>query len=62
MNPIDQRNPKRVAFTFDERSYETIDQVKARTGMKFVEVEVKNPETGEMRTMFIPDYAKVNGS
>lgn len=51
---------KRVQFTFDERSYTSLADLRA-SGMKFTEVVITNPKTGETRTLFIPDLTGSTG-
>ena len=43
----------KVKFEFDERSLVSIEELKRR-GVRFAEVELTNPETGESRTAFLP--------
>lgn len=47
--------PLRIMFEFDERSLDTLEQIKARAGIEFSEITVRNPTTGEERIMIIPD-------
>lgn len=57
---VDIRGPKpkpktkRVVFEFDERSYESIENIKRLTGCDFTMVIVRDPETGEERELVIP--------
>lgn len=53
------KNNRRVVFEFDERSNDTIDELKSR-GMRFVEIALCNPETGERRSLLLP--AAVEGA
>lgn len=50
---------RKVVFAFDERSYESLDKLveqgRADPG-PYVEVEVTNPETGEVRVLVIPKF------
>ena len=52
--PQPKRTTKRVVFEFDERSYESIEDIKRRTGCEFKMVTVRNPDTGEERELAIP--------
>jgi hypothetical protein len=48
--------PKAVEFHFNENSLESIDRLK-RQGVKFVEIEVKNPRTGDEKVICFPDLS-----
>lgn len=56
------RKKKRVTFTFDERSFVTLEEMTqegrfspmAKTKQKFHEIVVRHPDTGEERTIIIP--------
>jgi hypothetical protein len=52
--PEPKRNAKRVVFEFDERSYESMEDIKRRTGCEFTMVVVRNPETGEELEIALP--------
>lgn len=54
-----EKNNRRVVFEFDERSNDTIEELKSR-GMRFVEIALCNPETGERRSLLLP--AAVDGA
>ena len=44
---------KKFEFKFDERSLASLAELKER-GFEFTEVKVRDPETGEERTLMIP--------
>lgn len=52
---LKHEKPKRtVMFEFDERSYESMEDIKRRTGCEFKMIVVRNPETGEEREIGLP--------
>jgi hypothetical protein len=53
---------RRVVFSFDERSYDSLEQIKERGRYgSLVETVVRNPETGEERVMVIPTLVSGRG-
>lgn len=44
----------RISFRFDERSLITIEQLREQSRERFDEVEVRDPETGDVRVLLIP--------
>lgn len=59
---MSKKKRKRVEFTFDERSFTTLEEMTeggrfppmGRTKQEFHEIVVHNPETGEEETIIIP--------
>ena len=46
---------RKVEFKFDERSRHSLEELKEQ-GQKFKEITIKNSETGEVKTLYIPIY------
>ncbi len=52
---------KRPVFEFDERSYDSLDSLIEKHGEDaFMTVEIRNPNTGEVRTLFLKKRSQVN--
>jgi hypothetical protein len=55
----DRRQTKRLIFTFDERSLDTLEQMSNR-GQCFREIIVRDPETEQERTLIVPERVKAD--